>query len=91
LTDGLALLGTWKMVSWTREVVATGAITDVMGTDPISYIAYHADGRMMASSIATGTNLVVPRQPLKKRSVSSIRCLPTSLLTLWRMARSCTM
>jgi Lipocalin-like domain len=49
LTDGLALLGTWKMVSWIRKVVATGAITDVMGTDPIGYIAYHANGRMMAT------------------------------------------
>jgi len=43
-----ALVGTWKMVSWTREVVATGEISDAMGPSPIGYIAYHADGRMMA-------------------------------------------
>jgi Lipocalin-like domain len=36
------------MVSWTRKSVATGEITDAMGADPIGYIAYHADGRMMA-------------------------------------------
>jgi len=37
------------MISWTREVVATGEISDAMGPEPIGYIAYHADGRMMAS------------------------------------------
>jgi hypothetical protein len=36
------------MVSWTRKAVATGVVTDAMGADPIGYIAYHADGRMMA-------------------------------------------
>ena len=48
MADPSALLGTWKMVSWTREVVATGSVSDAMGPDPIGYIAYHADGRMMA-------------------------------------------
>jgi hypothetical protein len=37
------------MKSWTRKVVATGEISDAMGADPIGYIAYHADGRMMAT------------------------------------------
>jgi hypothetical protein len=36
------------MVSWTRKAVATGVVTDAMGADPIGYIAYQADGRMMA-------------------------------------------
>ena len=48
MADAAALLGTWRMVSWTRTAVATGKITDAMGADPIGYIAYHADGRMMA-------------------------------------------
>jgi hypothetical protein len=48
MADAEALLGTWKMVSWTRKNVACGEITDAMGPDPIGYIAYHADGRMMA-------------------------------------------
>ncbi|ACE93256.1 lipocalin-like domain-containing protein [Rhizobium phaseoli] len=43
-----ALLGTWRMLSWTRQVVASGEVTDAMGADPIGYISYHADGRMMA-------------------------------------------
>ncbi len=36
------------MISWTREVLATGQVTNALGPDPIGYIAYHADGRMMA-------------------------------------------
>ena len=48
MPDASALLGTWKMVSWTRKVLATGEVSDAMGPDPIGYIAYHADGRMMA-------------------------------------------
>jgi Lipocalin-like domain len=48
MANASALLGTWRMTSWTRTAVATGHVTDAMGTDPIGYIAYHADGRMMA-------------------------------------------
>lgn len=42
------LLGTWRMLSWTRTSVATGEVQDALGPNPIGYIAYHADGRMMA-------------------------------------------
>lgn len=48
MTDPAALLGTWKMTSWTRTAVETGAVTDAMGPGPVGYIAYHADGHMMA-------------------------------------------
>jgi hypothetical protein len=44
-----ALLGSWRMASWTRTSVRTGAVTDALGPQPIGYIAYHADGRMMAT------------------------------------------
>lgn len=37
------------MISWTRESKANGEVTDAMGPDPVGYISYHADGRMMAS------------------------------------------
>jgi hypothetical protein len=43
------LLGTWHMLSWTRESLSTGEIGDAMGPDPVGYIAYHGDGRMMAT------------------------------------------
>lgn len=42
------LLGTWRMLSWTRTSIATGEVQDALGLNPIGYIAYHADGRMMA-------------------------------------------
>ena len=36
------------MLSWRREDVATGATEDVLGPDPVGYIAYGADGRFFA-------------------------------------------
>lgn len=43
------LLGFWKIVSWTREVVATGEVSDVLGPAPVGYLAYHPDGKMMVA------------------------------------------
>ena len=48
MANPTSLIGTWRMTSWTRKVLATGEVTDAMGADPIGYIAYHSDGRMMA-------------------------------------------
>ena len=48
MADQAVLLATSTMLSWTREVVATGETSDAMGPNPIGYIAYHADDRMMA-------------------------------------------
>jgi hypothetical protein len=48
-----ALLGTWRMTSWTRKAVMTGEVTDAMRSNPIGYIAYHADGRMMALVVSS--------------------------------------
>lgn len=44
-----AILGSWRMISWTRTSADTGAVVHPLGPDPIGYIAYHADGRMMAT------------------------------------------
>jgi hypothetical protein len=48
MADTPALLGTWRMLSWTRKSVVTGEVSDALGPNPIGYIAYHGDGRMMA-------------------------------------------
>lgn len=48
MTTAPELLGTWRMLSWTRTTVATGEVQDALGPNPVGYIAYHADGRMMA-------------------------------------------
>jgi hypothetical protein len=48
MADLAALIGTWKMVSWQREIVATGERVDALGPNPIGYINYGADGRFYA-------------------------------------------
>jgi hypothetical protein len=40
-------LGTWKLVSYVREEVASGDQSDVMGAHPSGYINYGRDRRMM--------------------------------------------
>ena len=41
------LEGTWKLVSSTRTNTTTGATTDSFGSNPLGYIMYGKDGRMM--------------------------------------------
>ncbi|MGF6173679.1 lipocalin-like domain-containing protein [Ensifer sp. 4252] len=48
MANAADLLGTWKMLSWTRKAVASGEITDAMGPDPIGYLSYQPVGRMTA-------------------------------------------
>ncbi len=48
------LLGTWRMISWKKESVATGETVDALGPDPHGFITYTADGRV--------TVIVVPRE-----------------------------
>ncbi|MFD1344217.1 lipocalin-like domain-containing protein [Litorisediminicola beolgyonensis] len=51
MPDSELLIGSWRMLSWTRTAVSTGETRDALGPDPIGYIAYHRDGRMMATVI----------------------------------------
>ncbi len=41
------LIGTWKLVSVIREEVPSGIKVDLMGPNPVGFIAYGSDGRMM--------------------------------------------
>lgn len=41
------ILGSWKMTSWTYEVLETGEVRDALGKNPRGYINYSPDGRMM--------------------------------------------
>ena len=43
-----ALLGTWKMLSWYREFLDTGEKIEALGPEPVGYITWGADGRVMA-------------------------------------------
>ena len=47
--DSGKLIGSWKMHAWKRTSVTTGETKDALGMAPVGYIAYHADGRMMAT------------------------------------------
>jgi hypothetical protein len=40
-------LDTWKLVSYVREEIPSGAESDVMGVHPSGYINYGRDGRMI--------------------------------------------
>lgn len=42
-----SIVGTWKVTSYIREEIPSGAKSDVMGAHPSGYINYGADGRMM--------------------------------------------
>ncbi len=89
VSNASALLGTWRMVSWTRTAAASGVTADAMGPDPNGYIAYHADGRMMAwSSGAKGENHDPGPRPPSKRRRCSIRCWPMRRAMSSRTARS---
>jgi hypothetical protein len=42
------LVGTWRMISWTKKDIATGEITDAMGPNPQGFMSYQPDGRMIS-------------------------------------------
>lgn len=48
MPDVAALLGTWDMISWKKEVVASGEKIDALGPNPVGYINYGPDGRFYA-------------------------------------------
>lgn len=49
-------VGTWKLLSYVREEVLSGAKSDVMGSHPSGYINYAPDGRMMVIIVGTDRN-----------------------------------
>ncbi len=55
-------LGTWKLVSYVRQDIPSGAKSDVMGPHPQGYINYARDGRMIVMIV--GTNRKKPAAPV---------------------------
>lgn len=47
------IVGTWKLVSYVGQDVASGARSDVMGAHPSGYIEYGRDGRMIVIIVGT--------------------------------------
>jgi hypothetical protein len=54
--------GTWRLVAYVGEDVASGARADVMGAHPTGYINYGRDGRMMV--IIAGSDRKKPEGPV---------------------------
>lgn len=56
------ILGTWKLLSYVREEIPSGARSDVMGAHPSGYINYGRDGRMIV--IIVGSDRKKPAGPV---------------------------
>jgi Lipocalin-like domain len=41
------ILGSWQMVSWTIKDLSTGQISPALGDNPVGYITYTPEGRVM--------------------------------------------
>ena len=82
MTDSAPLIGTWKMVSRKREIIATGELIDALGPNPVGYINYGEDRRFYALVVSrdrprpANLPLAAPR-----RFSFSTRCLPMPGLT----------
>jgi hypothetical protein len=48
------LYGTWRLLSFTQRVVATGEKSDVLGKAPHGFLSYGRDGRMSAILVKDG-------------------------------------
>jgi lipocalin-like protein len=57
-----SILGTWKVVSYIREEIPSGAKSNVMGAHPSGYLNYGADGRMMV--VIVGSDRKKPVGPV---------------------------
>jgi hypothetical protein len=48
------LLGTWRMLSWKRRLIASGEESDALGAEPLGYVNYAPDGRVMVFVLRGG-------------------------------------
>jgi hypothetical protein len=48
------ILGTWRMLAWTRKVVESGQESEALGPDPFGYINYAPDGHLMVFVLRSG-------------------------------------
>ncbi len=49
-----SLVGTWRLVSYTRTLLDTGETSDIFGKSPSGYITYGADGHMQVILVKEG-------------------------------------
>src|SRR5262249_21748939 len=48
------LLGTWKLITAVREEISSGTKTEFLGPNPVGYINYGADGRVLVLAVGSG-------------------------------------
>jgi hypothetical protein len=76
------LLGTWTVLSWKKEIIATGQIVDAHGPDPVGYITYGSDGRMHVIVVRRDRLGPETLPPTDTESYAfSIACLPNAFST----------
>ena len=69
MADPAALLGTWSMTSWKREIVGTGEQIDALGPDPVGYINYGSDGRFYALVVSRNRSAPASLPPSETEKV----------------------
>jgi hypothetical protein len=66
--DDNLLIGTWKLKSFVREILATGERYNQLGEHPDGYLSYSSDGRMYV--IITADNRIKPREEIESGKVT---------------------
>jgi Lipocalin-like domain len=69
------LLGTWRLVSSTLEEVPSGAKIDLFGPNPIGFINYGADGRMMVLQVRRDRPTPASAVPTAEEAAALFRSL----------------
>lgn len=64
------ILGTWRMLAWKRRVVESGEASDAIGPDPIGYINYAPDSRVMVFVLRRGRPRPASDLPTEKEKVA---------------------
>ena len=62
-------LGTWKLISYTREEIATGKKADLLGAHPSGFLSYSSDCRMHAILMRDGRKAPATNPPSDQERV----------------------
>lgn len=64
------ILGTWRMLAWTRKLVPSGEESDALGPNPFGYINYASDGRVMVFVLRSGRPTPLTNLPSEAEKVA---------------------
>jgi hypothetical protein len=64
------ILGTWRMLSWTRRLSETGNEQDALGPNPFGYLNYAPDGRLMVFVLKSGRPQPASSLPTNEEKVA---------------------